>query len=110
MSWIDSVNKKEAMLGRRHDLHARAGRLARGAPIVTLVISVLTKTAKVWIVLIACGLIFISAGARAQQKQTGENVDVRSGINHGEFDRLLKKYVNEQGLVNYAAWKQSAVD
>jgi hypothetical protein len=23
---------------------------------------------------------------------------------------LLKKYVNEQGLVNYGAWKQSAAD
>jgi hypothetical protein len=42
--------------------------------------------------------------------QTGENVDVRAGINHDEFDRLLKKYVNEQGLVNYSAWKQNAAD
>ena len=33
-----------------------------------------------------------------------------AGINHGEFDRLLKKYVNEQGLVNYSAWKQNAAD
>jgi hypothetical protein len=42
--------------------------------------------------------------------QTGENVDVPAGINHDEFDRLLKKYVNEQGLVNYNAWKQDAAD
>src|SRR5438552_13933782 len=46
----------------------------------------------------------------AARAQTGENVDVRAGINHDEFDRLLKKYVNEQGLVNYGAWKQSAPD
>src|SRR5213595_2663849 len=51
--------------------------------------------------------IFASAIARGQ---TGENVDVRAGINHDEFDQLLKKYVNEQGLVNYAAWKQNAAD
>jgi hypothetical protein len=50
-----------------------------------------------------------SAGVIAQA-QTGEDVDVRSGINHGEFDRLLNKYVNEQGLVNYAAWKANAGD
>ena len=52
-------------------------------------------------------LIFAGAIARGQ---TGENVDVRAGINHDEFDRLLKKYVNEQGLVNYSAWKQNAND
>src|SRR5213595_2078616 len=51
--------------------------------------------------------IFASAIARGQ---TGENVDVRSGIDHDEFDRLLKKYVNEQGLVNYGGWKQNAAD
>jgi Protein of unknown function, DUF547 len=42
--------------------------------------------------------------------QSGENVDVRAGIDHGEFDRLLKKYVNEQGLVNYRGWKQNEAD
>jgi hypothetical protein len=61
----------------------------------------------VWIPLIIFGLIFMAVAARAQ---TGENVNVRSGINHNEFDRLLKKYVNEQGLVNYGAWKQNATD
>jgi len=62
-----------------------------------------------WILLIIFGLacVGVLAGARGQ---TSENVDVRSGINHGEFDRLLKKYVNQRGLVNYAAWKQNRVD
>jgi Protein of unknown function, DUF547 len=62
---------------------------------------------QLWIVLIIVGLIFVAMTARAQ---TGENVDVRAGINHDSFDRLLKKYVNEQGLVNYEAWKQSGAD
>jgi hypothetical protein len=53
------------------------------------------------------GLLSMSLVMHAQ---TGENVEVRAGINHEEFDRLLKKYVNEQGLVNYAAWKQNAAD
>jgi hypothetical protein len=48
-----------------------------------------------------------SLTARAQ---TGENVEVRAGIDHAEFDGLLKKYVNEQGLVNYGGWKQDAAD
>ena len=42
--------------------------------------------------------------------QTGQNVEVAAGIDHSAFDRLLKKYVNEQGLVNYTGWKQNAAD
>jgi len=55
--------------------------------------------------IVVFSLLNVSAHA-----QTGENVDVRTGINHDEFDRMLKKYVNEQGLVNYIAWKQNAAD
>src|SRR5438132_11924616 len=62
-----------------------------------------------WVLLIIFGLacVGVLAGARGQ---TSENVDVRSGINHDEYDRLLKKYVNEQGLVNYGAWKENKAD
>jgi hypothetical protein len=62
---------------------------------------------KFWILLLVIGFAVVVLRARAQ---TGENVDVRAGINHDEYDRLLKKYVNTQGLVNYDAWKQSAAD
>jgi hypothetical protein len=58
-----------------------------------------------FISIMAFALLNLSA-----QAQSGENVDVRAGINHEQFDRLLKKYVNEQGLVNYGAWKQNAAD
>jgi len=66
---------------------------------------------KLFLLLLVIGLL-ISAGvaARAQGNQTGESVDVRAGINHDEYDRLLKKYVNEQGLVNYGAWEQNQAD
>ena len=64
---------------------------------------------KLWIVLIVLGLAGIGVASRVKG-QTGENVDVRAGIQHDEFDRLLKKYVNGQGLVNYGAWKQYAAD
>lgn len=48
--------------------------------------------------------------ATAQQNATGENVNLRAGIKHDEFDRLLKKYVNERGLVNYGGWKENSDD
>jgi hypothetical protein len=35
-------------------------------------------------------------------------VEVPSGIKHDEYDRLLKKYVNADGLVAYEKWKGSA--
>jgi hypothetical protein len=64
---------------------------------------------KIWTLFIVL-LCALSLTVRAQQNQTGENVEVRSGIDHSEYDRLLKKYVNEQGLVNYSGWKQSQTD
>ena len=55
-------------------------------------------------------LVSIELTVRAQQTQGAENVDVGTAINHAEYDRLLKKYVNEQGLVKYGAWKQNKAD
>jgi hypothetical protein len=37
-------------------------------------------------------------------------VDIPAGIDHGPYDRLLKKYVNGEGLVAYEKWKASAED
>lgn len=41
-----------------------------------------------------------------------KNVEVKcpSGIDHSEWDRLLKKYVDQKGLVNYAGWKSDKAD
>lgn len=66
---------------------------------------------KIVILLLVIALI-ISAGAvaRGQGNQSGENVGVRAGIKHDDYDRLLKTYVNDQGLVNYGAWKQNQGD
>ena len=41
---------------------------------------------------------------------TALGVDVPSGIDHASYDRLLKKYVNGEGLVAYGKWKESAED
>ncbi len=48
--------------------------------------------------------------ACAQQNQSGDPVAVRTGIKHEDYDRLLKKYVNARGLVNYAGWKADTAD
>jgi Protein of unknown function, DUF547 len=64
-------------------------------------------TNKLWISITIFGLIFVAITTRAQK---GENVDVAAGVHHDELDRLLKKYVNEQGLVNYGAWQREAAD
>ncbi|MCA1604153.1 MAG: DUF547 domain-containing protein, partial [Acidobacteria bacterium] len=37
-------------------------------------------------------------------------VEIPAGIDHSPWDRLLKKYVNERGLVAYAKWKGSSED
>jgi Protein of unknown function, DUF547 len=63
---------------------------------------------KLWILLVI--FIFALAVVSRARAQSGENIEIRNGIDHGEFDRLLKKYVNEQGLVNYGAWKKGAGD
>lgn len=60
--------------------------------------------------LVALSLLALAAPLPAQQNATGDNVQVRAGIDHAEFDRLLKKYVNAQGLVDYTGWKQTAAD
>lgn len=51
---------------------------------------------------------FLIACRAAEQKDV--EVKCPSGIDHSAWDRLLKKYVDENGLVNYGAWKNSKED
>jgi hypothetical protein len=37
-------------------------------------------------------------------------VELPAGVDHAPYDRLLQKYVNDRGLVDYRAWKGSAED
>lgn len=55
-------------------------------------------------------LLALLCPALAQENATGEKVSVRAGIKHDDLDRLLKKYVNERGLVNYGGWRQNSGD
>ena len=61
--------------------------------------------------------IFLStlSFANAQLKQTGQPTTASQRvsidrIDHTRFDLLLRKYVNRDGQVNYAAWKSSTTD
>ncbi len=56
------------------------------------------------------GLISTTAIAQGDGKAKDMEVKCPSGVDHSAWDRLLKKYVNEQGLVNYTAWKASKED
>lgn len=40
----------------------------------------------------------------------GEPIKVPAPIHHGEWERLLRTYVNNWGLINYKAWKNDAAD
>ena len=51
---------------------------------------------------------FLTACCAAEQKDV--EVKCPSGIDHSAWDRLLKKYVDENGLVNYGAWKNNKED
>lgn len=44
------------------------------------------------------------------EKAKDQEVNCPSGIDHGAWDRLLKKYVNAQGLIDYSGWKNSQAD
>lgn len=54
----------------------------------------------------------LAAGSACAQpgSEDAKEVQIPSGIDHSAWDRLLKKYVNEQGLVDYQAWKNSQED
>lgn len=50
--------------------------------------------------LLALGPSLAAAGA----------VDVAAGVDHAEWDRFLRIYVDERGLIAYGKWKASATD
>lgn len=55
-------------------------------------------------------LLPLSASAQGDKKSKNVEVQCPSGINHSTLDRLLKKYVDDQGLVNYSGWKNNEQD
>ena len=47
------------------------------------------------------------AGSQASEERSHVPLDQ---VDHSVWDRLLKKYVDQDGMVNYAAWKASETD
>ena len=70
---------------------------------------ILTKTVLLFTALIASP-IFLAGNALAKEEPKAVAVKCPAGIDHSGWDRLLKKYVDGKGLVNYAAWKASKTD
>ncbi|CAN5706450.1 DUF547 domain-containing protein [soil metagenome] len=63
------------------------------------------RTPLLWLMvllLIACG--------RTGADEKRESVAMPAGVDHQPFEALLKKYVDEQGLIDYGAWKGNAAD
>jgi len=56
-------------------------------------------------VLLAATLFNLSAGAASYRR-----VWVPANIDHTEYDRLLRTYVNKRGLVDYRTWKRNTKD
>lgn len=79
----------------------RCGGFARKS--LLIVISVLALAG------VAFGVILMTGPGDVE---TGRDKVVRipDGIDHGEYDRLLKQYVDERGLVDYGAWHANARD
>jgi hypothetical protein len=55
-------------------------------------------------------LAAVPASARGEAADKYARVEVPAGVDHAPWNRLLQKYVDERGLVDYAAWKASADD
>jgi len=53
--------------------------------------------------------VVVDGPAGSQTSEAGSHVPLDQ-VDHSAWDRLLKKYVNQDGMVNYAAWKASETD
>lgn len=71
-----------------------------------------TRTLRLLSILAFAATILATAACHAQSKSGDKNQEVNcpSGIDHSAWDRLLKKYVDDRGLVDYAGWKNNQSD
>ena len=57
-----------------------------------------------WLLAVAAAAV---PGCRREAVVSAATVEVRAGVDHGAWSRLLRTYVDERGLVDYGAWKDS---
>lgn len=55
-------------------------------------------------------LITLTGAGCASSKKNPQPVKIPANVEHGAYDRLLQKYVDEKGLVAYASWKNNQDD
>ena len=58
----------------------------------------------------ALGLLLLAPSLGCGGKTGGQPVIVPAGIDHSEWTRLLRTYVNPKGLVDYGRWKSTPAD
>jgi uncharacterized membrane protein YdjX (TVP38/TMEM64 family) len=58
----------------------------------------------------ALAVILLAAAAGCGGGSSSAPVAVPAGIDHSEWNRLLRTYVNPKGLVDYARWKSTPTD
>jgi uncharacterized membrane protein YdjX (TVP38/TMEM64 family) len=58
----------------------------------------------------ALGVLLLGASLGCGGKTGATRVAVTAGIDHSEWTRLVRTYVNPKGLVDYARWKNTAAD
>jgi len=59
---------------------------------------------------VLASLLLLSTGCGNGSAASTGPVQVPAHIDHAEWDRLLRVYVDERGLVDYGGWKASAAD
>ena len=60
--------------------------------------------------LVSYALLLGLVGLAAEQANAAPTIEVSADIDHAPWDALLKKYVDERGLVAYAKWKAAPTD
>jgi hypothetical protein len=59
---------------------------------------------------VALAVLAADGCAGNSEKEAVRRVQVAAGIDHPEWSRLLAKYVDEQGRVDYVSWKRTEAD
>jgi Protein of unknown function, DUF547 len=58
----------------------------------------------------AVAAAMLAGSCRREAVVSAAAVEVRAGVDHSDWGRLLRTYVDERGLVDYGAWKDASAD
>jgi hypothetical protein len=63
-----------------------------------------------WSLAAAVAVLAAARCAGVPEKEAVRRVEVTAGIDHSEWSRLLAKYVDDRGLLDYQRWKATSAD